>query len=409
MDSQSFFEDLLAKTRLDGRYRTFAQLERVAGSFPTARWHRPDGTVRDVTVWCSNDYLGMGQHPDVLAAMHEAIERAGAGAGGTRNISGTVTEHVELERELAALHGKEASLLFTSGWISNLAALGTLGRLLPNCVIFSDALNHNSMIEGIRRSGADRKIFRHNDVAHLEELLQSVDPERPKIIAFESVYSMDGDVAPIEAICDLADRYDALTYLDEVHAVGMYGPHGGGIAEREGLADRLTLIEGTLAKAFGVIGGYVSGPALLIDVIRSFAESFIFTTSLCPHLAAGALAAVRHLRASDEERRLQQENVDRLKTALKAVGLPVGADTATHIVPLMVGEAHRCRQISELLLEEYGIYVQPINYPTVPIGEERLRITPTPFHGQKHIDRLVDALVEIRSRIGWHSEGRLAA
>jgi len=409
MNSQSFFEDLLAKTRLDGRYRTFAQLERVAGSFPTARWHRPDGAVRDVTVWCSNDYLGMGQHPDVLAAMHETIERAGAGAGGTRNISGTVTEHVELERELAALHGKEASLLFTSGWISNLAALGTLGRLLPNCVIFSDALNHNSMIEGIRRSGADRKIFRHNDVAHLEELLQSVDPERPKIIAFESVYSMDGDIAPIEAICDLADRYDALTYLDEVHAVGMYGPHGGGIAEREGLADRLTLIEGTLAKAFGVIGGYVSGPALLIDVIRSFAESFIFTTSLCPHLAAGALAAVRHLRTSDEERRLQQENVDRLKTALKAVGLPVGADTATHIVPLMVGEAHRCRRISELLLEEYGIYVQPINYPTVPIGEERLRITPTPFHGKKHIDRLVDALVEIRARIGWHSEGRLAA
>lgn len=409
MNTLSYFENLLAKTRLDGRYRTFAQLERVAGSFPSARWHRPDGTIRNVTVWCSNDYLGMGQHPDVLAAMHETINRTGAGAGGTRNISGTVTEHVALEQELAGLHGKEAALLFTSGWISNLAALGTLGRLLPNCVIFSDALNHNSMIEGIRRSGAERQIFRHNDVAHLEELLQSVDPSRPKIIAFESVYSMDGDIAPIEAICDLADRYDALTYLDEVHAVGMYGPHGGGIAEREGLAGRLTLIEGTLAKAFGVIGGYVAGPALLIDVIRSFAESFIFTTSLCPHLAAGALAAVRHLRVSSEERRLQQRNVEKLKVALAAAALPVGADTATHIVPLMVGDAHRCKLISELLLEQYGIYVQPINYPTVPIGAERLRITPTPFHGDEHINGLVHALTEIRSQIGWDNEGRLAA
>jgi 5-aminolevulinate synthase len=316
---------------------------------------------------------------------------------------------VALELELAALHGKEAALLFTSGWISNLATLGTLGRLLPNCVIFSDALNHNSMIEGIRRSGAERKIFRHNDTAHLEELLLSVDPERPKIIAFESVYSMDGDLAPIADICDLAERHDALTYLDEVHAVGMYGPHGGGIAEREGLADRVTLIEGTLAKAFGVIGGYVSGPALLIDVIRTFAESFIFTTSLCPHLAAGALAAVRHLRASAEERQLQQQNVRMLKAALVAEELPVGADTVTHIVPLMVHDAHRCRRISELLLEEHGIYVQPINYPTVPVGQERLRITPTPFHGEEQIRALVSALVTIRGQIGWNCEASLAA
>lgn len=409
MNTTEHFEQLLAKTRLDGRYRTFAQLERIAGAFPKARWHRPDGTSREVTVWCSNDYLGMGQHPDVLEAMHDTIARSGAGTGGTRNISGTVREHVALEQELAGLHGKEAALIFTSGWISNLAALGTLGRLLPNCAIFSDALNHNSMIEGIKRSGAERFIFRHNDVTHLEELLASVEPDRPKIIAFESVYSMDGDVAPVGAICDLADRFGALTYLDEVHAVGMYGEHGGGIAEREGLADRISIIEGTLAKAFGVIGGYVAGPALLIDVIRSFAESFIFTTSLCPHLAAGALAAVRHLKASGEERRLQQENVACLKAALAAEGLPVGADTASHIVPLMVHNAHLCRRISELLMEEHSIYVQPINYPTVPVGEERLRITPTPFHGKEHADRLVKALVAIRAQIGWGVDTRLAA
>ncbi|OAN66602.1 5-aminolevulinate synthase [Sphingomonas sp. TDK1] len=409
MDTNAFFEDLLTLTRLDGRYRTFTQLERIAGAFPHALWHRPQGDTREVTVWCSNDYLGMGQHPEVLAAMHETIARSGAGTGGTRNISGTVREHVALEQELAGLHGKEAALLFTSGWISNLAALGTLGRLLPNCAIFSDALNHNSMIEGIRRSGAERFIFRHNDVAHLEELLGSVDPERPKIIAFESVYSMDGDIAPIAAICDLADRYGAITYLDEVHAVGMYGPHGGGIAEREGLADRISIIEGTLAKAFGVIGGYVAGPALLIDVIRSFAESFIFTTSLCPHLAAGALAAVRHLRQSDGERSLQQAAVSRLKAALAAEGLPVARDSASHIVPLMVGDAHLCRAISTALLEEYGIYVQPINYPTVPVGQERLRITPTPFHDDEHIRTLVAALVSIRARLGWGLAARVAA
>ncbi|PVX28806.1 5-aminolevulinate synthase [Sphingomonas pokkalii] len=409
MDTNAFFEDLLTRTRLDGRYRTFAQLERIAGAFPRARWHRPDGGSQEVTVWCSNDYLGMGQHPEVLAAMHETIARSGAGTGGTRNISGTVREHVALEQELAGLHGKEAALLFTSGWISNLAALGTLGRLLPDCAIFSDALNHNSMIEGIRRSGAERFIFRHNDVAHLEELLGSVDPARPKIIAFESVYSMDGDVAPIAAICDLADRYGAITYLDEVHAVGMYGSHGGGIAEREGLADRISIIEGTLAKAFGVIGGYVAGPALLIDVIRSFAESFIFTTSLCPHLAAGALAAVRHLRQSGGERSLQQAAVARLKAALAAEGLPVARGSASHIVPLMVGDAHLCRAISTALLEEHGIYVQPINYPTVPVGQERLRITPTPFHDEGHIRKLVSALVSIRARVGWGEPKKAAA
>jgi len=409
MNLDAHFEDLLAKTRLEGRYRTFAQLERIAGAFPKARWHRPDGSMREVTVWCSNDYLGMGQHPDVLAAMHETITRSGAGTGGTRNISGTVSEHVDLEQELAGLHGKEAALLFTSGWISNLAALGTLGRLLPNCAIFSDALNHNSMIEGIKRSGAERFIFRHNDVAHLEELLGSVDADRPKIIAFESVYSMGGDVAPIAAICELAERFGAMTYLDEVHAVGMYGAQGGGIAEREGLANRITLIEGTLAKAFGVIGGYVTGPTLLIDVIRSFAESFIFTTSLCPHLAAGALAAVRHLRSSGTERQLQHEHVAYLKTALLAAGLPVGTDTASHIVPLMINDAHLCRRTSELLLEEHGIYVQPINYPTVPVGQERLRITPTPFHTPAHADRLVAALIAVREQIDGAPQMKLAA
>jgi 5-aminolevulinate synthase len=303
------FSSLLRDTRAEGRYRTFVELERIVGAFPSAWWHRPDGTRRRVTVWCSNDYLAMGHHPAVLSAMQETLAQSGAGTGGTRNISGTVRQHVALERELAELHGKEGALLFTSGWISNLAALGTLGRLLPDCAIFSDASNHNSMIEGIRRSGAERFIFRHNDVRHLEELLASVRADRPKIIAFESVYSMDGDISPVGAICDLADRFDALTYLDEVHAVGMYGPQGAGIAEREGVAQRVTLIEGTLAKAFGVIGGYVAGPANVIDVIRSFAESFIFTTSLSPHLAAGALAAVRHLRTSSEERRRQHRNV----------------------------------------------------------------------------------------------------
>lgn len=395
MDPFSHFETLLAKTKLDGRYRTFIELERIVGSFPKAIWHGPDG-AREVTVWCSNDYLGMGQNPAVLSAMHEAIASSGAGAGGTRNISGTNCHHVALEAELAGLHSKEAALVFTSGWISNLASLGTLGKLLPDCAIFSDALNHNSMIEGIRRSGAERFIFKHNDLADLERQLESVAPDRPKIIAFESVYSMDGDVAPIAAICDLAERYGALTYLDEVHAVGMYGATGGGIAQRDGVGDRITLIEGTLAKAFGVMGGYVAGPALLIDVIRSFADSFIFTTSLCPHLAAGALAAIRQLKADPSLRERQQANATRLKTLLRAAGFTLSR-TQSHLVPVLVGDAHLCKAMSTYLLEQHQIYVQPINYPTVAVGQERLRITPTPAHSESDIQALVTALVEART------------
>src|ERR1700758_5170647 len=313
MDVNQRFTQLIADIKMDGRYRTFIELERIAGEFPTALWHRLDGVTQRVTVWCSNDYLGMGQHPDVRAAMHKTIDLSGAGTGGTRNISGTNRQHVALETELADLHGKEAALIFTSGWISNLAALGTLGRLMPGCAVFSDALNHNSMIEGIRRSGAERFIFRHNDVAHLDELMSGVDAARPKIVAFESVYSMDGDVAPIASICDVAEKHGAITYLDEVYAVGLYGPRGGGIAERDGVTHRVTLIEGTLAKAFGVMGGYVAGSALLIDVIRSLADSFIFTTSLSPHVAAGALAAVRHLKNHGDLRLRQQLNVKKLK------------------------------------------------------------------------------------------------
>ena len=394
MDHVAKFESLISAMKLDGRYRTFIELERLAGEFPTALWHAPDGRSRRVTVWCSNDYLGMGQHPDVLAAMHRAIDLSGAGTGGTRNISGTNRQHVELEAELADLHGKDAALIFTSGWISNLAALGTLGKLMPDCAIFSDALNHNSMIEGIRRSGAERFIFRHNDAAHLDELLSSIAPDRPKIVAFESVYSMDGDIAPIAAICDVAEKHGAITYLDEVHAVGLYGARGAGMAEQQGAADRVTLVEGTLAKAFGVMGGYVAGPALVMDVIRGFSDSFIFTTSLCPHLAAGALAAVRHLKAHPEQRTRQQNNVARLKAMLQKADLPL-ADTPSHILPLIIGDAHLCRRISELLLSEHSIYVQPINYPTVPRGQERLRITPTPYHSEQHMEALVAALVDV--------------
>ena len=408
MDLNARFRDLISEMKLDGRYRTFIELERIAGEFPTALWHRPDGKVQHVTVWCSNDYLGMGQHPDVLAAMHEALDLSGAGTGGTRNISGTNRQHVALETELADLHGKEAALIFTSGWISNLAALGTLGRLLADCAIFSDALNHNSMIEGIRRSGAERFIFRHNDAAHLDELISGIDPARPKIVAFESVYSMDGDIAPIGAICDVAEKHGAITYLDEVHAVGLYGARGGGIGEREGIAHRLTLIEGTLAKAFGVMGGYVAGPALLIDVIRSRADSFIFTTSLCPHLAAGAVAAIQHVKAHPEERARQAENTARLKAMLRRADLPV-LDTPSHILPVIVGEAHLCRRISERLLTEYGIYVQPINYPTVARGQERLRITPTPLHSEAHMRELVGALVSVGRDLGWTAVRQTAA
>jgi 5-aminolevulinate synthase len=400
VDFSERLAQLITDMKLDGRYRTFIQLERIAGEFPTALWHRPDGQSRLVTVWCSNDYLGMGQHPAVLKAMHRTIDGSGAGTGGTRNISGTNLAHVELETELADLHEKEAALIFTSGWISNLAALSTLGRLIPGCAIFSDALNHNSMIEGIRRSGAERFIFRHNDVAHLDELMSGIEPERPKIVAFESVYSMDGDIAPIAAICDVAEKHGAMTYLDEVHAVGLYGPRGGGIAERDGVSHRVTLIEGTLAKAFGVMGGYVAGSSLMIDVIRSFADSFIFTTSLCPHLAAGALAAVRYLKAYPEQRARQQRNVKKLKSMLQAARMPV-LDSPSHILPTIIGDAHKCRRASELLLEEHGIYIQPINYPTVPRGLERLRITPTPFHTEAHMQHLIHALVDVRARLGW--------
>jgi 5-aminolevulinate synthase len=408
MDYNSKFEALIAGMKLEGRYRTFIELERIAGDFPAALWRAPDGGQRRVTVWCSNDYLGMGQHPDVLAAMHRTIADSGAGSGGTRNISGTNRQHVALEIELADLHGKEAALVFTSGWISNLAALGVLGRLLPDCVIFSDALNHNSMIEGIRRSGAERRIFRHNDVAHLDELMSGVDAARPKIVAFESVCSMDGDIAPIAAICEVAEKHGAITYLDEVHAVGLYGPRGGGVAEREGVADRVTLIEGTLAKAFGVMGGYVASSALLIDVIRSCADSFIFTTSLCPHLAAGALAAVRHVKAHPETRALEAEKAVALKAMLKAAGIEV-LDTPSHILPVIIGDAHLCRRASELLLSEHGIYVQPINYPTVARGQERLRITPTPLHTEAHMRALVEALADVRAQLCWGGSRDLAA
>ncbi|MDR3427865.1 5-aminolevulinate synthase [Silvimonas sp.] len=399
MDITAHLEGLIAGMKQGGQYRTFITLERLTGEFPSALWHQPDGTTRRVTVWCSNDYLGMGQQEEVLAAMQATLTNSGAGAGGTRNISGTNSAHVDLEAELASLHGKEASLLFTSGWISNLAALGTLGRALPDCAIFSDALNHNSMIEGIRRSGAERFIFRHNNPAHLEELLRGINPTRPKIVAFESLYSMDGDIAPIGDICEVAERYGALTYLDEVHAVGMYGPQGGGIAEREGVSHRITLIEGTLAKAFGVMGGYVAGPGMVVDTIRSLAESFIFTTSLSPHLAAGALAAVQHVRQSPTLRARLAERAARLKALLRAAKLPV-QDTPSHILPIIVGDAHLCRQISQILLDQYGIYVQPINYPTVPHGQERLRITPTPFHTDAQMHTLVEALNE-----AWRTAG----
>lgn len=400
MDHKARFEALIAAMKSDGRYRTFIELERLAGEFPFALWRRSDGACRKVLVWCSNDYLGIGQHPDVLAAMHEALDRNGAGAGGTRNISGTSVQHVRLEAELADLHDKEAALIFTSGWISNLATLSALGKLMPDCVIFSDAQNHNSMIEGIKRAGVEKHIFRHNDSVHLEELMATVDKDRPKIVAFESVYSMDGDIAPIGAICDVAEKYGALTYLDEVHAVGLYGAKGAGVAERDEVAHRVTFIEGTLGKAFGVMGGYVAGPAVMIDVIRSIADSFIFTTSLCPHLAAGALAAVRCLREAPELRIKQGENVTLLRKMLRSAGMPV-LETPSHILPVIIGDAHACRTTSNLLLEDYGLYIQPINYPTVPRGQERLRITVTPFHTLAHMEQLVDALRDVSRRLSW--------
>jgi 5-aminolevulinate synthase len=399
MDYEKVFSDAIDTIRSEGRYRVFADITRKKGEYPRAERHDAGDNARAITVWCSNDYLGMGQHPVVLDAMHAALEETGAGAGGTRNISGTNHCHVLLEQELASLHGKEAALLFTSGYISNEATLSTLAKVLPNCVIFSDEMNHASMIQGIRNSGAKKHVFRHNDLEHLEELLAATDPEAAKLIAFESVYSMDGDIAPIEAICDLADKYGAMTYIDEVHAVGMYGEHGGGISEREGLAHRLTVIEGTLAKGFGIMGGYIASSKMLVDVIRSYASSFIFTTALSPVLAAGALASVKYLKDSSKERDKHQERAATLKSRLTEAGLPV-MDSESHIVPVFVGDPVLCKDISDLLLDEYGIYVQPINYPTVPKGTERLRFTPGPFHDDNMIDSLVGALLDV-----WKKKG----
>jgi len=398
MDYQRFFEEAIEQLHAERRYRVFANLERIAGAFPRALW-RSDKGARELTVWCSNDYLGMGQHPDVIAAMCDAAGRMGSGAGGTRNISGNNHPLVELERELADLHGKEAGLVFTSGFVSNEAGISTIARLLPDCLIFSDELNHASMIEGIRRSGAEKKIFRHNDVAHLRSLLEAVPSRRAKLIVFESVYSMDGDIAPIAAIADLAEEFNAMTYIDEVHAVGMYGAHGGGITEREGLAHRIDVIEGTLAKAFGMLGGYITGSRALIDAVRSYAPGFIFTTALPPAIAAAATASIRHLKRSQAERDGQQRQAQRTKDVLSAAGLPV-MPSVTHIVPVLVGDPELCKRASDHLLDRHDVYIQPINYPTVPRGTERLRITPTPLHSDALIDGLRDALLETWQALG---------
>ncbi|HET7280840.1 MAG TPA: 5-aminolevulinate synthase [Sphingomicrobium sp.] len=397
MDYERIFKSAIERLHDEGRYRVFIDILRCKGQFPNAHCFGGNGP-KPITVWCSNDYLSMGQHPTVVEAMEQALQEVGAGSGGTRNISGNTHYHTELEAELADLHGKEGALLFTSGYVSNEAALSTLGKLLPDFVIFSDELNHASMIAGIKHSGCEKRVFRHNDVAHLEELLAAEDPEAPKLIAFESVYSMDADIAPVATICDLADKYNALTYLDEVHAVGMYGDHGGGISDRDGIARRLTIIEGTLGKAFGVMGGYIAADKTIIDCIRSYAPGFIFTTSLSPVLVAGALASVRHLKSSDQERRAQQESAATLKAKFAAADLPA-MPSATHIVPLLVGCPIKTKQISDILLAEYGLYVQPINFPTVPRGTERLRFTPGPSHTPDMMDELVDALVEIWGRL----------
>lgn len=398
MNYRRFFEEAIDQLHEEKRYRVFANLERVVGSFPKAIW-RDNDTAREITIWCSNDYLGMGHHPDVIKAMTETAQTFGTGAGGTRNISGNNHPLVELESELADLHGKEAGLVFTSGFISNEASISTIGRLLPNCLILSDELNHASMIEGVRRSGAEKKIFRHNDMEHLEQLLKAADPSRAKLIVFESVYSMDGDIAPIEAIADLADKYNAMTYIDEVHAVGMYGHRGGGITERDGLAHRMDVIEGTLAKAFGTLGGYITGSQAIIDAVRSYAAGFIFTTALPPAVAAASTASIQHLKKSQTERDMQQRQAQRAKDVLGAAGLPV-MPSQTHIVPILVGNPELCKKATDRLLHKHGIYIQPINYPTVPRGTERLRITPTPFHNDELIDHLKNALIEVWNELG---------
>lgn len=408
IDYVSFFKQELDNIHQQQRYRVFQKIERIAGKFPLAHWyphaeecslastaaHARDKTSREITLWCSNDYLGMGQHPDVIATLQQAAGRYGSGAGGTRNIGGTHKPVVELEAELADLHNKEAALVFTSGYVSNDAAISTIARLLPDCIIFSDQLNHASMIEGIRRSKAEKVIFRHNDIAHLEELLKQQPLERPKLIVFESVYSMDADIAPIAAITELAHKYQAFTYIDEVHAVGMYGPRGGGVSEREGVADKIDVIEGTMAKAYGVLGGYVAGKRELIDAIRSTASGFIFTTTLPPALAAAARCSITHLKSSRNERELQKIRVDEVKIQLSKAGIPL-MPSETHIIPVAVCDAALCKKASDLLLEKHSIYIQPINYPTVPMGTERLRITPTPLHSEVDVKKLVAALISV--------------
>ena len=406
MEYNSFFETALERLRDERRYRVFADLERIAGRYPHAVWHSPKGE-RNIVMWCSNDYLGMGQHPKVVGAMVETATRVGTGAGGTRNIAGNNHSLIQLEHELADLHGKEAALVFTSGYVSNQTGIATIAKLIPNCLILSDALNHNSMIEGIRQSGIEYKVFRHNDAAHLEELLKA-NPNRPTLIVCESLYSMDGDVAPLEKFCDLAEKYGAMTYVDEVHAVGMYGPRGGGIAERDGVMHRVDILEGTLAKAFGCLGGYIAGSAKMVDAVRSYAPGFIFTTALPPAICSAATAAIKHLKSSRWERERHQDRAARVKAILTAAGLPVIASD-THIVPVFVGNPERCKQACDILLEEFNIYIQPINYPTVPKGTERLRITPSPYHDDGLIDALADALVQVWDRLGLPLQAKAAA